>query len=90
MIRGSTHRPSVLDSCLLAAALALPLLAWRIERPGVALLGHAVALAGAVALLGIGSRVLLAPKGPARASPPRLWFGALLLWLALGALLMLI
>jgi len=77
-------------SGLLAASMALPLLAWRVERPGVALLGHAVALAGAVALLGIGSRVLLAPKGPARASPPRLWFGVLVLWLVLGVLLMLL
>ena len=77
-------------SGLLAAAMALPLLAWRIERPGVALLGHAVALAGAVALLGIGSRVLLAPKGPARATPPRLWLGVLVLWLVLGVLLMLL
>ncbi|HWO08279.1 MAG TPA: hypothetical protein VNN80_02335 [Polyangiaceae bacterium] len=74
-------------AALLAAALALPLLAWRVERPGVALLGHAVALAGAVALLGVGSHVLLAPKGLARSSPSRLWIGVLLLWLLLGALL---
>jgi hypothetical protein len=72
---------------LVATALALPLLAWRVERPGVALLAHAVALAGAVAVLGIGSRVLLAPKGPARARSPRLWLGLLCVWLLLGALI---
>jgi hypothetical protein len=71
---------------LLAVALGLPLLAWRVERPGVALLAHAVALAGSVAVLGVGSRVLLAPKGPARAKAPRLWIGALCVWLLLGIL----
>ncbi len=71
---------------LLVASLCLPLLAWRVERPGVALLAHAVSLAGSVALLGVGSRVLLASKGPARAAAPRLWLGLLCLWLALGAL----
>jgi hypothetical protein len=71
---------------LLVMAIALPLLAWRVERPGVALLAHAVALAGSVALLGVGSRVLLAPKGPSRARVPRLWIGALCVWLLLGAL----
>jgi hypothetical protein len=57
-----------------------------VERPGVALLAHAVALAGSVAVLGVGSRVLLAPKGPPRARAPRLWIGALCVWLLLGAL----
>jgi hypothetical protein len=75
---------------LLAVALALPMLAWRVQRPGVALLAQAVALAGAVALLGIGSRVLLAPKGPARVNAPRLWIGLLIAWLSLGALLWLL
>lgn len=77
-------------SGLLGVALGLPLLAWRVQRPGVALLAHAAALAGAVALLGVGSRVLLAPKGPARAVPPRVWLGVLLLWLVLGALFVLL
>jgi hypothetical protein len=72
---------------LLATAISLPLLAWRVERPGVALLAQAVALAGAVALLGIGSRVLLAPKGPPRVRSPRLWLGLLCAWLLLGALI---
>jgi hypothetical protein len=72
---------------LLAAALALPLLAWRVERPGVALLAQAVALAGSVALLGVGSRVLLSPKGPARVKSPRLWIVLLCAWLLLGALI---
>jgi hypothetical protein len=72
---------------LLAAALALPLLAWRVERSGVALLAQAVALAGSVALLGVGSRVLLAPKGPARVKSPRLWIMLLCAWLLLGALI---
>jgi hypothetical protein len=71
---------------LLVIALGLPLLAWRVERPGVALLAHAVALAGSVALLGVGSRVLLAPKGPARANAPRLWIVVFGVWLLLGAM----
>ena len=75
---------------LLATALALPMLAWRVQRPGVALLAQAVALAGAVALLGIGSRVLLAPKGPPRVNAPRLWLALLIAWLSLGALLWLL
>jgi hypothetical protein len=72
---------------LLATAISLPLLAWRVERPGVALLAQAVALAGAVALLGVGSRVLLAPKGPPRVKSPRLWLGLLCAWLIAGALI---
>jgi hypothetical protein len=74
-------------AALLAAALALPLLAWRVERSGVALLAQAVALAGSVALLGVGSRVLLSPKGPARVKSPRLWMVLLFTWLLLGALI---
>lgn len=73
-------------AALLLVSLALPLLAWRVERPGVALLAHAVALAGSVALLGIGSRVLLGSKGPARASAPRLWLALLFLWILLGVI----
>jgi hypothetical protein len=72
---------------LVGTALALPMLAWRVERPGVALLAQAVALAGSVALLGIGSRVLLAPKGPSRVKPPRLWLGLLCAWLLMGVLI---
>jgi hypothetical protein len=55
---------------LLISALGLPLLAWRVERDGVALLAHAVALAGSVALLSVGSRALLGPKAAGRGSPP--------------------
>lgn len=72
---------------LLATGLALPLLAWRVERPGVALLAQAAALAGSVALLGVGSRVLLSPKGPPRVKSPRLWLTLLCVWLLLGALI---
>lgn len=71
---------------LLVAALALPVLAWRVERAGVALLAHAVALAGSVALLSVGSRALLAPKAAGRVAPPRLWLVLLVSWLLLGAL----
>jgi hypothetical protein len=73
-------------AALLLVSLALPLLAWRVERPGVALLAHAVALAGSVALLGIGSRVLLGSKGPPRANAPRLWIVLLFLWIAMGVM----
>jgi hypothetical protein len=74
-------------AALLATALALPLLAWRVERSGVALLAQAAALAGSVALLGVGSRVLLSPKGPPRVKSPRLWIVLLCAWLLLGALI---
>lgn len=71
---------------LFAAALALPFLAWRVERPGVALLAHAAALAAAVALLSVGTRVLLAPGSAERqGSGARMWSWLLVLWLALGA-----
>lgn len=74
-------------TALFGVALALPLLAWRVERPGVALLAQASALAASVALLGIGTRVLLAPGGADRQpSGVRLWSGLLALWLVLGAL----
>lgn len=71
---------------LLAGALALPLLAWRVERDGVALLAHAVALAGSVALLSVGSRALLAPKATGRVGAPRSWLVLLFFWLLAGAL----
>jgi hypothetical protein len=73
-------------TALLVVALCLPLLAWRVERPGVALLAHAVALAGSVALLGVGSRVLLASKGPARVNAPRLWLVLGFLWIVVGVI----
>jgi hypothetical protein len=75
---------------LLLVSVGLALLAWRVERPGVALLAHAVALAGSVALLGIGSRVLLGAKGPARANASRLWLALLFLWLLLGVIVWLL
>ena len=71
---------------LLISALALPVLAWRVQRDGVALLAHAVALAGSVGLLSVGSRALLAPKVAGRVAPPRLWLALLVSWLLLGAL----
>jgi hypothetical protein len=70
---------------LLLLALSLPALAWRVSRAGVALLAHAVALAGAVALLSVGSRVLLASPGSGRRGGPRLWLWLLALWFGLGA-----
>lgn len=71
---------------LLVAAVALPALAWRVERDGVALLAHAAALAGSVGLLSVGSRALLAPKAAGRVAPPRLWLALFVSWLLLGAL----
>jgi hypothetical protein len=80
---------SVAFGMLLVAGLGLPLLAWRVERAGVALLAHAVALAGSVALLSIGTRVLLAPpSGGARR--PRLGVLVLLIWLAVGVVVWLL
>jgi hypothetical protein len=75
---------------LLVSALALPVLAWRVERAGVALLAHAVALAGSVGVLSVGSRALLAPKVAGRVAPPRVWLALLVSWLLLGALAWLI
>jgi len=76
---------------LLAISVALPSLAWRVERAGVALLAHALGLAASVALLSVGSRVLFAPASAERErSSPRLWSWLLGLWLAVGALVWLI
>jgi hypothetical protein len=75
---------------LVTCALALPLLAWRVERPGVALLAHAVALAGSVSLLTVGTRILIARPGSEQSRAPRLWLTLCLLWLALGTLLWLL
>ncbi len=71
-------------SALLVTALALPLLAWRVERAGVALLAHAAALAGSVALLSVGSRVLLTAKAVARGAAPRLWLWLFVFWFGAG------
>ena len=71
-------------------ALALPLLAWRVERPGVALLAHAVALAGSVGLLNVGTRILLARPNSAHQSAPRLWLLLCVGWFLFGALLWLL
>ncbi len=71
---------------LLLMALALPALAWRVSRPGMALLAQAVALAGSVGLLSVGSRVLLGSRVSGSGRAPRLWLWLLLLWLGLGAL----
>jgi len=76
---------------LLAISVALPLLAWRVDRAGVALLAHALGLAASVAVLSVGSRVLFAPASAERErSSPRLWSWLLGLWLAAGALVWLI
>ena len=76
---------------LLAVSVALPALAFRVERAGVALLAHALALAAAVALFSVGTRVLFAPSTPEpERSSPRLWSWVLGFWLLLGALVWLI
>jgi hypothetical protein len=75
---------------LVSFSVALPLLAWRIERPGVALLAHAAALAGSVSLLNVGTRILIARPDSERRSAPRLWLLVCLAWLLLGALLWLL
>lgn len=75
---------------LVSCALALPLLAWRVERPGVALLAQAVALVGSVSLLTVGTRTLIARPSPEQPPGPRLWLTLCVLWLALGTLLWLL
>jgi hypothetical protein len=76
----------------LAAGLLLPLLAWRVRDNGLALLAHAAALAGAIAVINVGSRLVLARydgqdgRAPStRSSPPRLFLALFVAWLALGA-----
>jgi hypothetical protein len=76
----------------LFGGLLLPLLAWRVRENGVALLAHAVALAGAIAVINVGSRLVLAryeggePRAmPVRNAPPRLFVVLFAAWLALGA-----
>jgi hypothetical protein len=71
---------------LLLLGLALPLLAWRVERPGVALLAQAVALASSVGVLSVGTRVLLVRPGPGHGRPPRWALWGLAAWLLLGFL----
>lgn len=74
---------------LVCVAVALPLLAWRVERPGVALLAQAVALATSVALLNVGTRVLaLRPNSVRRA--PLLGVALCVAWFVAGALLWLL
>jgi hypothetical protein len=75
---------------LVSFSVALPLLAWRVERPGVALLAHAVALAGSVSLLNVGTRILIARPDSEHRSAPRLWLILCVVWLLLGALLWLL
>ena len=75
---------------LVCCALALPMLAWRVQRPGVALLAHALGLVGAVSLLTVGTRILIARPSSGHPPAPRLWLTLCLLWLALGALLWLL
>lgn len=74
---------------LVCVTVALPLLAWRVERPGVALLAQAVALAAAVALLNVGTRVLLLRSNSVRRAP---LLGAALCvaWFLAGAMLWLL
>jgi len=75
---------------LVSFAVSLPLLAWRVERPGVALLAHATALAGSVGVLNVGTRILLARPNSAHRSAPRLWLSLCVAWFLLGALLWLL
>jgi hypothetical protein len=75
---------------LVSCALGLPLLAWRVERPGVALLAHAVALVGSVSLLTVGARILVSRPSSEQLPAPRLWLVLCLSWLALGLLLWLL
>jgi hypothetical protein len=77
-------------AALLIGALGLPLLAWRVENPKVALLGHAAALAASVGSLNVGTRVLLAPSLHRRTPVPRWWLGILLLWLFMGGVVWLL
>lgn len=74
---------------LVCVAVALPLLAWRVERPGVALLAQAVALATSVALLNVGTRVLVLRPNSVRRTP---WLSLVVCvaWFVAGALLWLL
>ncbi|MEY4548612.1 MAG: hypothetical protein RL685_4807 [Pseudomonadota bacterium] len=74
---------------LVCVAVGLPLLAWRVERPGVALLAQAVALAASVGLLNVGTRVLVLRPNLVRRAP---WLGLVLcaVWLISGVLLWLL
>lgn len=74
---------------LVGVAVALPLLAWRVERPGVALLAQAVALAASVGLLNVGTRVLLLRPNAVRRGP-LLGVALCIAWFLAGALLWLL
>ncbi len=88
--RGQLSRPTRLGfGLLLGVAVALPLLAWRVERPGVALLAQAVALAASVALLNVGTRVLLLRPNLVRRGP-LLGLVLCVAWFLMGAMLWLL
>lgn len=89
--RGRLPAPTAIAFlALVTLALALPILAFRVQRPGVALLAQAAALAGSVGLLSVGSRVILVRPGPGHGRPSRWALGALALWLLLGLLVWLL
>jgi hypothetical protein len=87
-----SRRAGVLFGVCLGGGLLLPLLAWRVRENGVALLAHACSLAAAIAVINVGSRLVLgryeggdARPPAARTSPPRLFIALCAAWLALGA-----
>jgi hypothetical protein len=88
-----SREANALFAACLASGLVLPLLAWRVRQNGVALLAHAAALAGAIAVINVGIRLVLAryegsegPRaGAPRSPPPRLFLLLCGAWLALGA-----
>lgn len=74
-------------SVVVAVALALPVTAWWIADPVDALLGHALAAAGCISLVGVGLRVAV---GRPSVRGARVGLGSavsLILWIGLGVLL---
>jgi hypothetical protein len=78
----------LLFGLVVALGIALPLLAWRVPQDGVSLLAHALGLAAGIAVINVGSRVVLAgyerAPGPGKARAPRAFALLFLAWLVFG------
>ncbi len=70
---------------VIAAAVGLPLLAWRASGTSGSLLAHCAAIAGGMALVVVGIPAVLAlVAGGRRVRLRSAWWGVLALWLLLG------
>ncbi|MBX3184680.1 MAG: hypothetical protein KIT72_05290 [Polyangiaceae bacterium] len=72
----------------MVGAVGLVVLAWRVDRPIHALLGHAVALVAAIAVVTVAAHIGALQGTPRRAAPARARLDRGARWLVLAALLL--